>query len=77
MAEYQFQLTFNLPGDEDDPQRHLDALYAAGCDDAVVGVGTPGSIALQFSRKASTEEEAISTAIGDVYKAVPGAALID
>lgn len=60
-----------------DPTAWLDALYETGCDDATVGVGKHGSIALDFSREAASAEEAIRSAIGDVQKAIPGAVLTE
>lgn len=77
MNTYDFILKFDLPDPTADPFHFTDALFVAGCDDAVVGVGTPGSIALNFSREASTAEDAVNSAIETVIKAIPGAKLTE
>lgn len=76
MAEYYFELHFSLPAALDEPDGYLDALYEAGCDDAVVGLGRRGYIALDFSRSARSAELAIRSAVHDVKQAIPGARLI-
>ena len=77
MNEYQYTLTFTLPDTQDDPTQYLDALFEAGCDDAVVGTGTPGMISLEFNRNADSAMNAVDSAIRDVMKAIPGASLIE
>ncbi len=77
MNEYEFTLTFTLPDTQDDPAQHLDALFEAGCDDAVVGTGTPGTISLEFNRDAESATNAIESAIRDIMKAVPSASLVE
>ena len=74
---YDFTLTFALPEDRSNPGNYLDALYEVGCDDALVGTGNPGSIALNFSRRAKSAENAIRQAILNVQTAIPDAALIE
>ena len=66
MTEYEFTLTFTLPDAQDDPVQHLDALFDAGCDDAIVGTGTSGTISLEFNRDADSATNAIESAIHDV-----------
>lgn len=73
---YEFTLHFRLPADGFAPDRWLDALFEAGCDDAVVGVGRKGHIALQFAREASRPALALSRALRDVRKAIPGAVFL-
>src|SRR5271170_2454263 len=63
MDDYTFTLNFTLPRREDGPDQYLDALYEAGCDDAVVGVGQYGMIGLDFTRAATSAQEAIGSAI--------------
>ena len=77
MNEYEFTLTFDLPDYQADPERYLDALFQAGCDDAVVGTGLAGTISLEFLREAETANEAIESAISNVMKAIPGADLAE
>lgn len=74
---YEFVLKFSLADQEVDSSGYLDALFEAGCDDATVGVGKRGSIALVFSREASSAEEAVRSAILDVQKAIPDAELTE
>ena len=74
---YDFTLTFSMSKYGSNPENCLDALYEAGCDDAIVGIGIPGSIALNFSRTAISAETAIRKAIYDVRNAIPDAELIE
>ena len=76
MKEYEFILKFDLPNSED-PAQYIDALYEAGCDDATVGIGQKGKIALDFTREASSAFDAVSSAISDIKKAIPGDRLIE
>jgi len=75
MTEYEFTLNFALPDPAADPSSYVDALAIAGCEDALVGLGRPGRIALHFTRAASSAPEAISSALRDVREAIPGATL--
>jgi hypothetical protein len=77
MNLYEFTLLFALPDATANPARFVDALYEAGCDDAVVGIGKQGSIAMEFSRSAGSADEAVGSAIDAVTRAIPGATLIE
>jgi predicted DNA-binding transcriptional regulator AlpA len=77
MMEYDFELKFRLPADSPTADELVERLGAAGCDDALVGIGQPGRIALDFSREAESAKEAIVSALADVRKAIPGAKLIE
>lgn len=77
MSEYEFTLTFSLPGENDDPEQYLDSLYESGCDDAVLGTGQPGTIGLDFVREAASAEDAVRSAIANVEAAIPGAELVE
>ncbi|MCY7367332.1 MAG: DNA-binding protein [Chamaesiphon sp.] len=77
MKEYNFTLKFNFAGARIDPDCYIDQLYEAGCDDALIGIGKQGCIALDFTRSASSAFDAISSAIGDVKKVIPDASLIE
>ncbi|GMR08732.1 MAG: DNA-binding protein [Gammaproteobacteria bacterium] len=76
MSEYEFTLTFNLANDIDEDSL-LDTLFGHGCDDALVGTGTAGRVALDFSREAPHAMQALESAIQNVESALPGAALIE
>lgn len=75
--EYEFTVKFSLPNPDGHIDEIVERLGKAGCDDALVGIGTPGRIALKFSREAKSSEAAIESAIRDVQKAVPLAELIE
>jgi hypothetical protein len=77
MMEYEFILKYALPNENADSSQYLDALFVAGCDDATIGVGKTGAIALEFMRKAASADEAILSAMTDVKKAIPDAELIE
>lgn len=76
MDSYTFVLNFTLPRGNENPEALVDALYEAGCDDATVGIGLHGMIGLDFTRSAATADEALRSAIQDVTRAIPGAALV-
>ncbi|KAF1695651.1 helix-turn-helix transcriptional regulator [Pseudoxanthomonas koreensis] len=77
MSEYEFTLKFRLPDVDADPEQFIDALAEAGCDDATVGIGQQGRIALDFTREAADALEAIVSAVQAVKGAIPGAELIE
>lgn len=77
MTEYEFTLSFRLKDLAEDPARHVEALGAAGCTDAVVGIGQAGRIALQFTRAARSAQAAVASALREVRRAIPGAALVE
>lgn len=75
--EYEFILKYALPDENADSSQHLDALFEAGCDDATIGTGKTGAIALEFVREAASADAAVLSAIADVKKAMPDAELIE
>lgn len=77
MKDYDFILKFQLPAHDTDPEQFVDALYESGCDDASVGIGQQGRIALNFIRQSESALDAILSAISDVKKAIPGVKLIE
>ena len=77
MTEFYFLLKFDLPDPETDPDKFVDALYEAGCDDAVIGIGQHGRVALNFTRAATSALAAVASAIADVKKAIPDARLVE
>ncbi|RFF28330.1 MULTISPECIES: AlpA family transcriptional regulator [unclassified Wenzhouxiangella] len=75
---YEFELIFQLPASERRSFWELvEALMEAGCDDAIVGTGHPGRLALQFDRDADSAEAAICSAFDNVESAVPGVDLVE
>ncbi|WP_411705479.1 helix-turn-helix transcriptional regulator [Edaphovirga cremea] len=77
MELYEFTLIFSLAETRQDPEVHVAALLDAGCDDALIGVGTKGRIALNFSREAETALDALTSAFNDVKKAIPDARIAE
>lgn len=77
MKEFEFTLKFSLPDSTLDPQEYIEALGEAGCDDAIIGIGQKGRIALQFTRGASDAFSAVTSAIKDVKSAIPDAKLVE
>lgn len=75
--EYVFALRYQLPDELCDPAELMERLGAAGCEDALVGMGLPGRVALEFTREASTAQSALVTALADVRRAIPSATLIE
>ena len=73
MENYNFVLNFTLPRPDDNPEQFLDALYDAGRDDAAMGIGQYGMLGLDFTRAATSAEEAVRTALANVITAIPGA----
>lgn len=53
MSEYGLTLKFRMPDANADPEQFIDALADAVCDDAIVGIGQQGRIALNFTREAA------------------------
>lgn len=77
MSEFNFTLIFTLPQRGQDPAQWVEALGAQGCDDALVGVGVTGRIALNFIREAHDAQQAVVSAIKDVKRIIPGATLVE
>jgi hypothetical protein len=76
MKEYDFALTFELENPNIEPDIYTDDLYKAGCDDAVLGIGKKGFIALDFIRESDSAYDAVSSAIANVKTAISKAKLI-
>lgn len=75
--EYTFTLKYQLAADDRDPDALVERLGEAGCDDALVGIGQPGRLALEFTREAADADAAVHSALADVRRAVPSARLIE
>ncbi|WP_052191314.1 hypothetical protein [Luteibacter sp. 9133] len=77
MPEFNFVLKFAFDHPDTDPADYVQVLEESGCDDAVVGIGKLGRIALDFGREAATAEEALYSAVADVRRAIPGIHLVE
>ncbi|MDR0779710.1 MAG: DNA-binding protein [Pseudomonadales bacterium] len=74
---YIFTLKYQLADPESDVDALIERLGEAGCDDALVGIGLPGRLALEFTREAESAEAAVRSALMDVKRAIPSATLIE
>lgn len=77
MREYEFTLKFKLPDSNIEPEIYIDKLYESGCDDAAIGIGKKGYLALDFIRESSSAFEALSSAIKTVGQVIPQAKLVE
>lgn len=75
--EYTFTLKYQLSANDCNHDELLERLGAADCDDALVGVGQPGRISLEFTREAKNAEAALLSALMDVKRTIPSAKLIE
>lgn len=75
--EYTFLLKYHLSEDDNDPDALVERLGEAGCDDALVGVGQLGRLALEFTREADSAQAAMRSALADVKRAIPSARLVE
>jgi hypothetical protein len=75
MNAYDFELSFALPPMDGDIDDLADLLYQSGCDDATLGVGLKGHVAMMFTRTAGSAREAMLSAIADVRRGIPEARL--
>lgn len=75
--EYTFTLRYKLADNDQEPDALVERLAEAGCDDALIGIGQRGYLALEFTREAPNALEAFRTALADVKAAIPEAVLIE
>lgn len=75
--EYTFTLRYRLGQTEESLDDLIGRLAEAGCDDALVGSGQPGRLALEFAREANSARAAVHGALADVKRAIPSARLIE
>jgi len=77
MRQYDFTLKFTLGRPDADPESFIGPLMNEGCDDALIGIGKPGRIALDFTREANFADEAVISALADVKRAIPDAQFVE
>jgi hypothetical protein len=75
--EYEFTLKLKLAAGDSNADEVMERLGAAGCNDALVGTGHPGRIALNFTRDHDSAEKAVISALKDVKRAIPEAKLLE
>lgn len=71
IEEFEFDLVFALPRKDLDQNAIVDALFEAGCDDAVVGLGAQGLVGLAFTRGGEDAETVIADAVKAALSALP------
>lgn len=77
MKEFEFTLKFALADTSVDANDYVESLAESGCDDALIGVGQKGRIALEFCREANNAIDAVIGALNDVKSVIPDAELIE
>ena len=77
MATFEFTLKFSVPEDAAGTDSYVEQLGDAGRDDALIGVGRAGRIALNFNREAESACAAVAGAVSEVKAAIPEARLIE
>ncbi|WP_395063710.1 helix-turn-helix transcriptional regulator [Paraburkholderia silvatlantica] len=75
--DYAFTLKYQLAAEDCDHEQLVERLAEAGCDDATIGVGQPGRIALAFTRDSADAWSAIFSALQNVKQAIPSARLVE
>ncbi|MEO6918479.1 MAG: DNA-binding protein [Collimonas sp.] len=75
--EYTFTLKYQLSAADCNHDELVERLGAAGCDDALIGVGQVRRIALEFTRESGNAEAALLSALADIKRAIPSAKLIE
>lgn len=68
MGTYIFTFVIEAENPETEVNSLADALYEAGCDDALLGT-TGGEICLDFCREADSERQAVAEAVRQVRAA--------
>lgn len=75
--EYIFTLKYQLAESDCNHDELVERLIEGGCDDAIIGIGQPGRIALEFTRESSDARSALLSAMANVKAAIPTAKLIE
>lgn len=75
--DYIFTLKYQLSANDDDLDGIVERLGAGGCNDALIGVGQAGRIAMEFTREAASAGDALISALSDVKRLLPEAKLIE
>lgn len=75
--EYIFTLKYRLPDVVREISDLVERLGEGGCDDALVGMGVPGRLALEFSREGESARLVIYSALADVKGAIPSARFVE
>ncbi len=74
---YDFTLTYAVATPTVINDALTDALFEAGCDDALIGLGRPGFLAFDFRRDAVNAAEALASAQAAIQRVLPEATLVE
>ncbi|MBN5027933.1 hypothetical protein JY419_00610 [Stenotrophomonas maltophilia] len=74
--EFSFTLMYRVPETGKDLSAFERALAEVGCDDALLGSGSPGVLSLRFQREGTAADDVARAACVQVQSAVPEAKLI-
>lgn len=77
LTQYDFTLKFALDRHDADPEAYIERLIASGCDDALIGIGERGRVALNFTRESESAVQAVLSAIHDVRRAISSATFVE
>ncbi|HHG5007390.1 TPA: hypothetical protein ACPWGR_003977 [Pseudomonas aeruginosa] len=73
---HDFTLVYALNPELDSQDEVLRRLAGSDCADATVGWGRPGHVALAFSREAPDRDVAVTFAVAQMARVLPGAELV-
>jgi hypothetical protein len=77
MMEFEFTLKLTIASGSPNMDQLIERLGAAGCNDALVGIGQTGRIALNFTREAKSAKQAVFSALEEVKQAIPTVKLFE
>ncbi len=72
---FEFEIVINVPGGALEEAEFLDALFKAGLDDTIVGLGRPDRIALSFTGDGTSLEQVLTDAVVQIISAFPSASV--
>jgi hypothetical protein len=76
MMEFSFTLMYRVPDIGEDLSAFERCLAESGCDDALLGSGLPGILALRFQREGTVANDVARDTCVQVQNALPEAELI-
>jgi hypothetical protein len=72
---FEFEIVIDFPDGTPEEAAVLDALFQAGLDDTIVGIGRPDRIALSFTRDGPNLEQVLTEAVAQIFAAFPSASV--
>ncbi len=77
MNEFDFTLVYDISNIIKPLNEIAEILYMSGCEDAIIGIGRAGQVAINFTRESSNALEAVTSAQNNVTSVLPQAKLIE